>query len=46
MNRTLKNIIKKICRKLDKNLHNNKQFKHETLISFVKDRKGHDFGML
>ena len=46
MNRTLKNInlIKKICRKLDTlNLHNNKEFKHETLINFVKDRKGHDF---
>ena len=29
---------------LDKlELHNNKEFKHETLINFVKDRKGHDF---
>ncbi|MDC3184443.1 dTDP-glucose 4,6-dehydratase [Pelagibacteraceae bacterium] len=46
MNRTLKNInlVKKICSKLDTlNLHNKKDFKHETLISFVKDRKGHDF---
>jgi dTDP-glucose 4,6-dehydratase len=36
------NIIKKICRKINK-YNSDKNFKSENLIKFVEDRKGHDF---
>ncbi len=35
-------IAKKICKILNKKIYN-KKYNYEKLISFVKDRKGHDF---
>ena len=44
-NKTLTNInlIKKICKLIDKKKYNKDNFKHSNLISYVKDREGHDF---
>ena len=36
-------IVKKICHLLDKFLPDSPYFPHENLITFVKDRPGHDF---
>ena len=36
------NIVKKICDEIN-NLKSNDNFQYKKLISFVKDRKGHDF---
>jgi len=43
LNKSVKNIklVKQICKILDKKIPEN--FKYETLIHYVKDRKGHDF---
>lgn len=37
------NIVKELCKLIDKQLPDSPYFPHEKLITFVKDRPGHDF---